>query len=66
MMVYLYLVRDQWPPKDPFWAGDFLLEMGTMKMRIMIETYQLIKIVVQCNVERNCLFTKSLPFHSRV
>ena len=28
MMVYLYLVRDQWPPKDPFWAGDFFVGNG--------------------------------------
>ena len=27
MMVYLYLVRDQWPPKDPFWAGDFFVDV---------------------------------------
>ena len=51
MMVYLYLVRDQWPPEDPFWAGDFFdpVENGNHEdENYELRQYQLIKIVFQC------------------
>ena len=59
--IFYLVCWGQWPPKDPFWEGDFSkdphsirLKIIMMKRRIMIETYQLWNI--------SCLWIDSSPY----